>query len=69
MEYFRKTNPKQEYSISLHFNKNYSDISFVVLRNIKGMYDRNPSAFRPARNLKLITFQQMIALDNSDYEN
>lgn len=64
-----KNTPEQKYLITSHFNQDPLENIFAVVRNNRGSYERNPSALRLARNLKLITFQQMIAPDNSGYED
>ncbi|XP_055858807.1 uncharacterized protein LOC129921140 [Episyrphus balteatus] len=60
---------EQSYFLLSHLNTDAAENVFSMLRNNRGSYEQNPSAWRLIRNLKQIIFQHLCSAEHSGYKD
>lgn len=66
--YYVSRDPEQHFLITSHLNQDPIENNISMIRTNRGSYEKNPSAFRVCRNLKIICFQNLKSSSYSGYE-
>lgn len=59
---------KQSYLLTSHLNQDPLENQFSIVRNNRGSYEKNPTAFRFVKNISLCIFQNIQPPKTSGYE-
>lgn len=59
---------EQLYLLTSHLNTDCLENTISVVRNNRGSYEKNPSSFRLYKNLKQMSFYNIMAPDSTNYE-
>lgn len=57
----------QDFLLTARLNQDPLENLFLIIRNNKGSYEKNPSVYRFQSNIKVISFHNMVPPSNSSY--